>query len=262
MRLRSFASLALTASSLIALSCCTPAAAQVEFAKSTIRFKTAAEPARAAEPVRVTEEKRTGVPELEQTPAVAPASVFGARPAAAPAPVAPRQVHAPVEMPRTPVVRHAVRQATYDEPVATQPQSRGQLPGRAPSRVGVYSGTSAKTTLSKLPSPTPVQPKPAGLPAHPRGKPFQSVASEPAISPYMNLYRSDRDGSAPLNYMTLVRPQLDQIQANRQQTAELQKLRGQLQNISAGGSGGVPSAAMGSSARYMDTAQFYGKLHR
>lgn len=261
MRLRSFASLTLTASSLIALSCCTPAAAQIEFAKSTIRFKSAPEPVRASKPVRATDEKPAEAPVFEQPQAVAPAPVFAVRPAATPAPSAPRQVHAPVEMPRTPVVRHTVRQATYEEPVDTQSQSRGQLPGRAPSRVGVYSGTSAKTTLSKLPSPTPVQPKPAGLPAHPRGKPFQSVESEPAISPYMNLYRSDRDGSAPLNYMTLVRPQLDQIQANRQQAAELQKLRGQLQNISAGGSG-IPSAAMGSSARYMDTAQFYGKLHR
>ena len=256
MRLRLSASLTLAASLLIALSCDRPAVAQIEFAKSTIRFKSA------AEPVRVTEEKQPDVLELEQSQAAVPAPALVVRPAAAPAPFAPRQVQAPVEKPRMPIVRHTVRQATYEEPIATQPQSRGQLPDRAPSRVGVYSGASAKTTLSKLPTPTPVQPKPAGLPAHPRGKPFQSVASEPAISPYMNLYRSDRDGSAPLNYMTLVRPQLDQIQANRQQTAELQKLRGQLQNISAGGSGSIPSAAMGSSARYMDTAQFYGKLHR
>jgi hypothetical protein len=256
MRLRSLTSLTLAASSLVAITCCTPAVAQIEFAKSTIRFKSA------PEPVRATDKKRAEVSALEQPQAIAPAPAFAAAPAAGPAPVALRQVHAPVELPRTPVARHTVRQATYEEPVATQPQSRTQLPGRAPSRVGVYSGTSAKTTLSKLPSPTPVQPKPAGLPAYPRGKPFQSVESEPAISPYMNLYRSDRDGNAPLNYMTLVRPQLDQIQANRQQAVELQKLRGQLQNMSAGGSGGIPSATMGSSARYMDTAQFYGKLHR
>ena len=60
----------------------------------------------------------------------------------------------------------------------------------------------------------------------------------------------------------LVRPQLDQIQANRQQAAEMQRLRSQVQNLSSGAPGAGSSARMGSSARYMDTAQFYGGMKR
>jgi len=257
MRARSLASLTLATSGLVFLYAL-PADAQIEFAKSTIRFKSAQD-----EPTEAVENNVPAQPmAIEQPPAIA---TFSERHTASrlDAPIAPpRQVHTSIEIPRSPVVTHQIRQASYEEPVVTPQQVRSPMPNRAPTRVGVYSGTSAQTTLSKLPSPAPVQPKPSGLPAHPRGKPFQSVASEPAISPYMNLYRSDRDGSAPLNYMTLVRPQLDQIQASRQQAAELQKLRGQLQNLSAGPSGGMQSPRMGSSARYMDTAQFYGKMHR
>ena len=116
--------------------------------------------------------------------------------------------------------------------------------------------------MGRLPGPAPVQVKPADLPAQPRGKPFQSVQSEPAVSPYLNLYRNERSGNNPLNYLTLVRPQLDQIQANRQQAVEMQRLRSQVQNLSSGDPIGGSSARMGASARYMDTGQFYGGMKR
>ncbi len=257
MRASSLASLALATSSVVCLSALS-ANAQIEFAKSTIRFKSAQE-----EPSDVVKNDVPAQPiPLEQPVAVATYSERQATSRVDAPTTPPRQVHTSIEVPRAPIVSHPIRQASYEEPVAASPQLRPQLASRAPTRVGVYSGTSAQATLSKLPSPAPLQQKPSGLPAHPRGKPFQAVSSEPAISPYMNLYRSDRDGSAPLNYMTMVRPQLDQIQANRQQAAELQRLRGQLQNLSAGPSGGMQAPRMGSSARYMDTAQFYGKMHR
>ena len=102
---------------------------------------------------------------------------------------------------------------------------------------------------------------PLAQPKRQQGKPFQSVQSQPAISPYLNLYRNDANANSLPNYFAYVRPQLEQIEANRQQAAELQKLRGQVQNMSSGG-GGQQSTSMSTSARYMDTAQFYRGMKR
>jgi cell shape-determining protein MreC len=66
-------------------------------------------------------------------------------------------------------------------------------------------------------------------------------------------------GNQVQNYFAFVRPQLDQIEANRQQQREIQQLRTQLQKISSQSNAGTSqsSANMGMSAHYMDTAQFY-----
>jgi hypothetical protein len=227
MSLRLISCLALGVSFIAVAADCSRALAQIEFAKATIRFTAAPEPAMA-------------------------------QPVAVPAPSVPVEVRAPA----APIVHHPVRQAAYEEPVMSHPQFQPQMPSRAPSRVSAHAGSAAQMTLSKLPGPAPVQAKPAGLPAQPRGKPFQSVQHDPAVSPYLNLYRTERGGNGLPNYLTLVRPQLDQIQANRQQAAEMQRLRSQVQSLSSGVPGGAPSARMGSSARYMDTAQFYGGMKR
>jgi hypothetical protein len=128
--------------------------------------------------------------------------------------------------------------------------------------VNVYSSAAAQATLSKLPHPAPIQPRATTTapPKQMRGKPFQDVQSEPVISPYMNLYRNDFNATSLPNYLTMVRPQLEQQQANRQQAAEIQKLRGQLQNPS--GNGIPNSASMTAHAHYMDTAQFYRGTRR
>jgi hypothetical protein len=239
MRFRSVSWLALGVSFVAVAADCSPALAQIEFAKSTIRFTSAPPPAAAKSPA----------------PTLTPPDVVSSRSAAV-------QIRGPAEIPAVPVVRHAVRQAAYEAPVVAQPQVQPQVPSRAPSRVSAHSGSAAQATLSKLPGPVPVQPKPAGLPAQPRGKPFQSVQNDPAVSPYLNLHRTERGGTGLPNYITLVRPQLDQIQANRLQAAEMQRLRSQVQNLSSGAPGAGPSPRMGSSARYMDTAQFYGGMKR
>jgi hypothetical protein len=63
-----------------------------------------------------------------------------------------------------------------------------------------------------------------------------------------------------------VRPQVEQIEANRRQQRDLQQLSGQLQGLSATvvrpqyQTSGLPGT--GTPARYMDTAQFYGGLRR
>jgi hypothetical protein len=79
----------------------------------------------------------------------------------------------------------------------------------------------------------------------------------------LNLDRDDDDTQDVPNYLTLVLPQLEQAQMNRVQQREIQQLRGQLQNIPAdiGAPPALPtnrSVGMATSARFMDTAQFYG----
>jgi hypothetical protein len=94
-------------------------------------------------------------------------------------------------------------------------------------------------------------------------KPFETAEHEPTLSPYLNLDRDENDTQDVPNYLTLVLPQFEQMRMNRAQQQEIQQLRGQLQSMS-GSVGAAPpyevsrSAGMGSSARFMDTAQFYG----
>jgi hypothetical protein len=91
------------------------------------------------------------------------------------------------------------------------------------------------------------------------------VYREPTVSPYLNLHREEATTDGAPNYFAFVRPQLDQIEANRTQQREMQQLRGQLQS-SATVVGpqyrttGLPGT--GTPARYMDTAQFYGGWRR
>jgi hypothetical protein len=233
MRLRSISSVVLVASSFALAAHGSRAVAQIEFARSTIRITSASEPATPEIPVQA----RQQLEPISSNTAAA-------------------------EEPAKPVARYDVRPVSFEAPVAARPLAQPQATSRAPSLVGVYAGSSARATLSKMPGPAPVQQRASAPPKHPRGKPFQSVQNEPAVSPYLNLYRTETNGNNLPNYFAFVRPQLDQMQANRQQTAELQKLRGQLQNISSAGPGAPQSARMGASARYMDTAQFYGGLRR
>lgn len=124
-----------------------------------------------------------------------------------------------------------------------------------------YGGYSARQTLSQQPRRTPIRAS-APRPLNRQLKPFQSIYATSTVSPYLNLHRDDANSESAPNYFSLVRPQLEQIEAARSQQRELQQLRGQLQTISStvvrpqGQGTGLPGT--GTSARYMDTAQFYG----
>lgn len=237
MRLRSISAVVSCATLLAVAAVSSRAVAQIEFAKSTIRLTSATEPATPGEVASQTPVTET----VEQQSPTRSRAMADDEP---PAPVTP----------------HVVRPANFVAPIAARPLVQRQMPSRAPS-LGIYTGTSARATLNRLPRPAPVRPNAAALPKHPRGKPFQGVQNDPTVSPYLNLYRSDDNANNLPNYFAFVRPQLEQIETNRQQTAELQKLRGQVQNMSSGGAG-QPSTNMPSSARYMDTAQFYRGMRR
>jgi hypothetical protein len=166
--------------------------------------------------------------------------------------------------------RYAAQQAAYAEEQAAQAEQQHEAPPapapapvapRAPVVINVRTSANAQANLNRIPRPAPVQSQGAALPARLPGKPFQGAQFEPAVSPYLNMYRRDVDSNNLPNYFAFVRPQLDQQEAHRQQTAEMQKLRAQIQSLSTGG--GVPNSAnMSSHARYMDTGQFYRGLRR
>ncbi len=143
----------------------------------------------------------------------------------------------------------------FEAPVTTQTSQA----------LNFYGGNPARTTLSQMPRRAPMQ-SVAPLPPRPTSKPFQNVYRDPTISPYLNLYRQDEvAGSAP-NYFAFVRPQMDQIEANRAQQRELQQLRGQVNGVSTSIAGANYQRSQlpgtGTPSRYMDTAQFYSGRRR
>jgi hypothetical protein len=64
-------------------------------------------------------------------------------------------------------------------------------------------------------------------------KPFAGVSSSPTVSPYLNLFRDDLDGSSDFNYQTLVRPQFQQMATNQQFQRQNTELTQRVQSISA-----------------------------
>ena len=130
--------------------------------------------------------------------------------------------------------------------------------------LGFYGGYAARATLSRLPRRAPLQSSSAQS-MHGEMKPFNAVPREPTVSPYLNLYRNEGESEGAPNYHAFVRPQLEQIEANRVQQRELQQLRGQVQRMSMGAAGSAYTptrTTRGVPARYMDTAQFYRGLRR
>jgi hypothetical protein len=127
---------------------------------------------------------------------------------------------------------------------------------------GFYASPEARSTLSQMPGPAPVQSASRLQTTRRGGKPFQAVQAQPTISPYMYLNAGTSTSSPMTNYFAFVRPQLEQQEAGRQQQREIQQLRNQLQKMSSNGAGSQSSANTNSAAHYMDTAQFYRGLQR
>ncbi len=148
--------------------------------------------------------------------------------------------------------------------VVTQPLIEPQVTNQTRQALSFYGGYSARATLSQLPRRAPLQLGPT-QPMHRPTKPFEHVQPEPTISPYLNLYRDESNDESLPNYFAFVRPQIEQLEANRNQQREIQQLRGQMQSMSSAvgpryQAGGVPGR--GTPARYMDTAQFYSGWRR
>jgi hypothetical protein len=123
-----------------------------------------------------------------------------------------------------------------------------------------FGSSAARATLSQLPRRTPIQPSGA-TPPRQRTKPFQGIQSDPTVSPYLNLHRNEVEDETAPNYHSFVRPQLEQMEANRRQQLEIMRLQRQMQATST--TVAMPqyrnatATSVRPPARYMDTAQFY-----
>jgi len=150
-------------------------------------------------------------------------------------------------------------------PVVTRPLVEPQVTNQTRQTLGFYGGYSARQTLNQLPRRSPIQAA-APQPMRRQVKPFQTMYREPTVSPYLNLYRDEDNNESAPSYFAFVRPQMEQIEANRMQQREIHQLRGQLQGMSSSvASPGYRASGMpatGTPARYMDTAQFYGDWRR
>jgi hypothetical protein len=209
------------------------AVAQENPAGSTIRLTSATEPvpenlshdssSQSNQPVA---EQREAAPPLQQPEQSANQPVRS---------LAPTIVHTPVESPSI---------------------NRTRMPA------GFYASPAARSTLNQLPGPAPVQSAPR-LQANRRGgKPFQAIQTQPTISPYLYLNAGSNTSNQMTNYFAFVRPQMEQIEAGRQQQREIQQLRTQVQKMSVNGTGAQSSPNSNAAAHYMDTAQFYRGLQR
>ena len=94
-------------------------------------------------------------------------------------------------------------------------------------------------------------------------KPFKHVQQRPTVSPYLNLTRVDA-GSG--NYQTLVRPQLEQMEFNRQQQVQLDRLGREFEDFEVrsaypvGGSENI--RATGHTTRYLNLSHYYPQSTR
>jgi hypothetical protein len=254
------------------------AADGAEPVKSTIRIVAAAPaPAEDGSPQRIVLPSQPAAPVDEpraRQPEAAPIRVVPAAPPAQPAEAYPvrQAIH---EAPHTPSSEVVATNATepnaagpnigapnVSAPNVAAPAQPAPTSGRTPLIVNVHASPVAQAGLSRMPRRMTLQPRPKSAAAPPRGKPFQSLPMEPAVSAYLNMYRREADANGVPNYFAFVLPQLEQQQANRQQAAELQKLRGQVQGLSSANGTAATSPNMGVHARYMDTAQYYGGMKR
>ena len=91
-------------------------------------------------------------------------------------------------------------------------------------------------------------------------KPFENVSNRPAVSPYLNLMREGFDDDT-LNYQSLVRPQLNQIETNQRQQQANQQIYRQLQALEGRASypvsGSTAIAPTGHPTVYLNHSHYY-----
>jgi hypothetical protein len=138
-------------------------------------------------------------------------------------------------------------------------KSRAMRQARDPAIGGNFA------SLSQLPQRAPVRPATPSSPNQ-QIKPFHAMQSGPTVSPYLNLYRDENDSEGAPNYYAFVKPQMEQIEANRASQLEIQRLQRQVQGGNVAKpqyrAAATPPSGGNSAARYMDTAQYYSGWQR
>lgn len=93
----------------------------------------------------------------------------------------------------------------------------------------------------------------------PISKPFRNIQQQPTVSPYLNLVRDDNGGTA--NYQTLVRPQVEQLNINRQQELQYERLDRQFQDFRSESAypqqGAINLRETGHTTQFMNRSHYY-----
>lgn len=104
--------------------------------------------------------------------------------------------------------------------------------GESLNRISLASASVRNIDLGRPTSPTGPR-LGLGVSSAASNKPFNSFTPPPTTSPYLNLFRDDREGGGDLNYNTIVRPMLQQQQFNEQVQRREMELSRRLQSLSA-----------------------------
>jgi hypothetical protein len=103
---------------------------------------------------------------------------------------------------------------------------------QAQRNAGYAGGNNPYNSYLATPSTSSRAPRP-GFGAARTSKPFSSYSGSPAVSPYLNLFRTDLSSGGNFNYSTLVQPQLQQQQINQQMERQALQANRRLQAIAA-----------------------------
>ena len=100
-----------------------------------------------------------------------------------------------------------------------------------------------------------------GLSPSRTSKPFANTSSRPTVSPYLNLFREDLGGTNDFNYHTLVRPQLQQQQVNRQVQDQARATSQRVQQLSARSAFNAQGSQNQSPTGHQTVFGYYGRYY-
>ena len=133
-----------------------------------------------------------------------------------------------------------------------------QKNSRAPTAALEFFSRSSRGSVGHAPRRN--MPPPRSLQLSGISKPFSNIRRQPTISPYLNLDVLQSETSLP-NYYAYVRPQLQQQQTNREQQAQIFRLKQKLRSATAMGvisdnlSGGMPTT--GHSSQFLNSGGYF-----
>lgn len=171
-----------------------------------------------------------GSPMATQIPPVPQGPLTPQNPLTAPNPLAPQNPQMPQGNVGAPATSPT---GTPAMPAYGQPSGVGVGAGRPSSGMAGPGNLNGARTTNPFAAaqgyvattPGTIASGPTGAAALPATKPHANYTPAPAISPYMNLFRSDGRNSGVNNYYSLVRPQLQQQAYNQQVQTQVQSLQ-------------------------------------
>jgi hypothetical protein len=160
-------------------------------------------------------------------------------------------------------VRQAVAQMPMPQPIMPQAPT---LTSGTNNTLNYYGGASARATLSQMPTRQRFIPQGGasvgvGSTSQKSNSRQPGTATDPTLSPYLNLFREEREDSLP-NYYTFVRPAVQQVETNRNQQRQLQGLQRQVQRTAYQTQPVGTLPPTGTRSRFGDTGQYFSGFNR